>query len=146
MLAKLHRQQAVNDRSLAVITVEAQTVNANQAKLLEAYYADAIDRELFLTHQRRLYAEQASLVRERARLESENTEIRQRVRDALDLLQDAHATYADAPATVRKQLNRAIFAGIFLGPEPGQIRAELNEPFASITQPGRGPRQPKSPS
>ncbi|BAK37579.1 hypothetical protein MLP_45650 [Microlunatus phosphovorus NM-1] len=30
----------------------------------------------------------------------------------------------------------AIFSGIFLGPEPGQIRAELNEPFASITQPG----------
>ena len=36
------------------------------AKLLEAYYADAIDRELFLTHQRRLSTEQAGLVRERA--------------------------------------------------------------------------------
>lgn len=38
--------------------------------------------------------------------------------------------------TMRKQLNQAIFAGIVLGPEPTQIRAELNEPFASITQPG----------
>lgn len=136
MLAKLHRQQAVNDQRLAAIAVEAQTVEANQAKLLEAYHADAIDRELFLAHQRRLNAEQASLVRERARMESENSEIRQRVRDALDLLQDVHATYADAPVTVRKRLNRAVFAGIFLGPEPTQIRAELNEPFASITQPG----------
>lgn len=136
VLAKLHRQQEVNDQRLAAINVEAQTVEANQAKLLEAYYADAIPRELFLTHQRRLNAEQASLVRERAKLESENTEIRQRVRDALDLLQDAHATYTNAPATVRKQLNQAVFAGIFLGPEPTPIRAELNEPFASITQPG----------
>lgn len=136
VLVKLHRQQVVNDERLTQITVEARTVETNQAKLIEAYCADAIDREVFLTHQRRLNAEQASLVRERARLESENTEIRQRVRDALDLLQDVHATYADAPVTVRKQLNRAIFAGIFQGPEPGQIRAELNEPFASITQPG----------
>ena len=136
MLAKLHRQQTVNDERLKEVTAEAQTVEGNQAKLIEAYYADAIDRELFLTHQRRLKIELANLDREKTKLESENTEIRQRVRDALDLLQDAHATYADAPVTVRKQLNRAIFAGIFLGPEPDQIRAELNEPFASITQAG----------
>ena len=136
VLAKLHRQQTVNYERLKEVTAEAQTVEGNQAKLIEAYYADAIDRELFLTHQRRLKIELANLDREKTKLESENTEIRQRVRDALDLLQDAHATYADAPVTVRKQLNRAIFAGIFLGPEPDQIRAELNEPFASITQPG----------
>ncbi len=142
MLAKLHRQQAANDQRLEAITIEAQTVETNQAKLLEAYYADAVPRELFLTHQRRLNAEQTSLVRERAKLESENIEIRQRVRDALDLLQDVHATYSNAPATVRKQLNRVIFAGIFLGPEPAPIRAELNEPFASITQPGGDPGNP----
>lgn len=90
----------------------------------------------FLTHQRGPRVEQANLIREKATLESENTEIQQRGRDALDPLQDAHARYTDAPATVRKQLSRAIFAGIVLGPEPGQIRADLNEPFASITQPG----------
>ncbi len=135
VLATLHRHQAVNGERLEAVTVEAQTVEAHQAKLLEAY-ADAIPREVFLTHQRRLNAQQASLVREKAKLESENTEIQQRLCDALDLLQDVHATYTDAPATVRKQLNRAIFVGIFLGPEPGQIRTELNEPFASITQPG----------
>lgn len=136
VLAKLHRQQAVNDQRFEVIAVEAQTVEANQAKLLEAYYADSIDREVFLTHQRRLNTEQANLVREKAKLESANTEIRQRVGDALDLLQDVHPTYMNAPVTVRKQLNQAIFARIFLGPEPGQIRADLNEPFATITQPG----------
>lgn len=136
VLAKLHRRQAVNDQRLEVIAVETETVEANQAKLPEAYYADAIDREVFRTHQRRLNTEETNLVREKARLESENAEIRQRVCDALDLLQDVHATYLNAPVTVRKQLNQAIFAGTFLGPEPGQIRAELNDPFTSITQPG----------
>ncbi len=135
VLAKLHRQQAVNDERLRAITVEAETVEANQAKLLEAYYADAIDREVFRTHQRRLNTEQANLAREKAKLESENTEILERVRDALDLLQDVHATYPNAPVTVRRKLNQAIFTRIFLGPEPSQIRAELNEPFATITQP-----------
>lgn len=90
---------------------------------------------MFRTHQRRLNTEQANLAREKAKLESENTEILERVRDALDLLQDIHATYRNAPVTVRKQLDQAIFTGIFLGPKPDQIRSELNEPFATITQP-----------
>jgi len=34
---------------------------------------------------------------------------------------------------VRKQLNRTIFAGVFLSPESPQIRSELNEPFAGFT-------------
>lgn len=135
VLAKLHLQQAVNDERLQAIAGEAETVEANQAKLLEAYYVDAIDREVFRTHQRRLNTEQANLAREKAKLEAENTEIRRRVRDALDLLQEAHTTYVNAPVTVRKQLNQAIFTGIFLGPEPDQIHTELNEPFTTITQP-----------
>ncbi|HTN57874.1 MAG TPA: ATP-binding cassette domain-containing protein [Protaetiibacter sp.] len=83
----------------------------------------------------KLHRQQAVNDQRKAKLESANTEVRQRVRDALDLLQDVRVTYTNAPVTVRQQLNQAIFAGIFLGPEPGQIRAELNEPFASITQP-----------
>lgn len=86
VLMKLHRQQTGNDERLRQITVEARTVEMNQAKLLEAHYADAVPRELFLTHQRRLNAEQASLSSERTKLKAENTEIRQRLCDALDLL------------------------------------------------------------
>src|SRR5699024_9198996 len=32
--------------------------------------------------------------------------------------------------------HQAIFAVIFLGPETGQVRAELNDAFGSITKPG----------
>lgn len=135
VLATLRRQQAANDGRLTEIDEETATVAANQARLLDAYYADAIPRDLFLTHQRRLKTEHTSLIREKAKLESDSADIQRRVRDALDLLQDAHVGYTDASTTVRKQLNRAI-AGILLGPELDQIRAELNEPFASITQPG----------
>lgn len=112
-----------------------QNGRGNQTKLLDAYYADAIPRDLFLTSQRRLKTELAELAREKAKLESDSADIEQRIRDALDLLQDAHTAYTNASTTVRKQLNRAIFTGIFLGPD--QIRAELNEPPASITDQGR---------
>lgn len=144
--SKLHRQQEVNDQRLEAIAVEAQAVEANQAKLLEAYYADAIDRELFLPHQRRLNTEQANLVREKAKLESANIEIHQRVRDALDLLQDVHATSTSAPATVRKQLNQAIVSGIFLGPrtrsDPRRAQRALRHHHHPTPM---RPRQPKSP-
>ncbi|MBM9463844.1 hypothetical protein JL108_10335 [Aeromicrobium sp. YIM 150415] len=55
VLATLRQQQAVNDERLAEITEETET---NQTKLVDAYYADSIGRELFLTHQRRLNAVQ----------------------------------------------------------------------------------------
>lgn len=108
----------------------------NRTKLLDAYYADVIPRDLFLAHQRRLRTELASLGREKGKLESDSADIEKRVHDALDPLQDAHTTYTNAPVTVRKQLSRANFAGIFLGSEPEQIRAELNDPFVSITKLG----------
>lgn len=47
--------------------------------------------------------------------------LERRIQDALDLLEDAHATYASSPETVRKQLNRTVFAGVFLGPDGSDL-------------------------
>ncbi len=135
-LAKLHRRQAVSDERFKAITVEAQTIDANQARLLEAYYAHAIPREVLPHPSARSQGRTGEPHPRESDAGVREHRIQQRGRGALDPLQDAHARYTDAPATVRKQLSRAIFAGIVLGPEPGQIRADLNEPFASITQPG----------
>lgn len=135
MLATPHRRQAVNNERIEEIAEKTKTIEANHTKLRDAYYADAIPRDLFLTSQRHLKTEPSELALEKAKLETDSADIEQRIRDALDLLQDAHTTYTNASTTIRKQLNRAIFTGIFLGPD--QVRAELNEPFASITAQGR---------
>ncbi len=132
-LTSLRRRQAINTERVGTLVEQAAASETNQAKLLDAYYADALPRDLFLAEQRRLTAERARLDRERHRAETDGASLEAQIQDALDLLEDAHATYASAPATVRKQLNRAIFAGVFLGPEPDQIRSELNEPFARLT-------------
>ncbi|WGT46748.1 recombinase family protein [Tessaracoccus lacteus] len=132
-LASLRRRQTINVERLDSLAEQATAVETNRTKLLNAYYAEALPRDLFLAEQRRLTAERARLDRERRRTETDRASLEAQVRDALDLLEDAHATYASASATVRKQLNRTIFAGVFLSPESPQIRSELNEPFAGFT-------------
>lgn len=137
VLAGLHRREAVNTERLDEIAEQVATIEANQTKLLDAYYAEALPRDLFLAEQRHLKAERARLEREHQTAEAGGISLERQIQDSLDLLEDAHATYTNAPETIRKQMNRAIFAGIFLGPETDQIRAELNEPFTSLTDRGR---------
>lgn len=60
------------------------------SSVVDAYHADAVPRSLFLSEQR--------------------------IREALDVLQDAHATYEQSAGHIRRQLNRALFARVLLGP------------------------------
>ena len=130
-LARLRRQQEERAARADELTHEVAAVDANRAKLLDAYYADAVPRSLFLSEQRRLKAEHARLDQARKSAATDLGELEQDVREALGLLQDAHATYEQSPAHIRKQLNRAVFTRVLLGPE--DIRVELNEPYATLS-------------
>lgn len=113
---------------------EASTIERQQGRLLEAYYADAIPRALFLQDQHRIKTERARNDYERRAMESSLTELEQQTRSAPDLLQDAHETYQRAAPPIRKQLNQALFARVLLGAEPTQIRVELNEPYDVLSR------------
>lgn len=132
-LARLRRQHALNTERLDQLTNEAAAIEANRSKLLDAYYADAVPRDLFLSEQRRLKAEHARLDHDRKAAETDLADLEQQTRDALDLLQDAHEAYERAPGPIRKQLNQALFTRILLGPEPEQIQVQLNELYAALT-------------
>ena len=132
-LARLRRQHEANAARIDDLDQETAALEANQAKLLDAYYADAVPHSLFLAEQRRLKAEHAKLVRERKSAAADLAELEQGIREALDLLQDAHATYERSPAHIRKQLNRTLFARILLGPDTDDIRVELNEPYTTLS-------------
>jgi len=95
-LASLRRRQTINVERLDSLAEQATAVETNRTKLLNAYYAEALPRDLFLAEQRRLTAERARLDRERRRTETDRASLEAQVRDALDLLEDAHATYASA--------------------------------------------------
>ena len=111
-------------------------MEAHRGKLLDAYYADAVPRSLFLSEQRRLKADQVRLEHDRKAAAADITQLEQQLLDALDLLQDAHNAYEKASEPVRKQLNRALFARILLGTEPSDIRVELNEPYSIFATSG----------
>jgi chaperonin cofactor prefoldin len=132
-LARLRRQQETSTTRIDELTRETAALEANRAKLLDAYYADAVPRSLFLADQCRLKAEHAKLVRERKSAATDLAELEQGIREALDLLQDAHATYERSPAHIRKQFNRTLFARILLGPDANDICVELNEPYTTLS-------------
>ena len=120
-LAQLRRQQAASAERLEQLDEEVTVIEASRGKLLDAYYANVIPRDLFLREQRRLKAEHARNDRDRKTAKADLADLEQQTRDALDLLQDARETYEQASGPTRKQLNRAIFARILLGYEPDQI-------------------------
>jgi chaperonin cofactor prefoldin len=132
-LARLRRQHETSTARIDDLNREIARLEANRAKLLDAYYADAVPRSLFLAEQRRLKAEHARIVRERTTAATDLADLEKGIREALDLLQDAHATYECSPDHIRKQLNRTLFARILLGPDADDIRVELNEPYTTLS-------------
>ncbi|WP_246323187.1 recombinase family protein [Microlunatus parietis] len=134
-VAGLHHQKAAKAERLHNLIKQGRTLEANRGKLLDAYYSDAIPRDLFLAEQRRLKIEHARINRERATIETDHATIERQTRDALDLLQDVHTTYERATEPIRKQLNRAVFERVLIGYEPDQIRVELNDPYRELVSP-----------
>ncbi|MFT4228052.1 recombinase family protein [Micropruina sp.] len=132
-LARLRRQHETSTARIDDLNREIARLEANRAKLLDAYYADAVPRSLFLAEQRRLKAEHARIVLERTTAATDLADLEDGIREALNLLQDAHATYERSPAHIRKQLNRTLFARILLGPDADDIRVELNEPYTTLS-------------
>ncbi len=56
-LARLHRQQDASAERLEQLDEKATTLEASRSKLLDAYYANVIPRDLFVREQRRFKAE-----------------------------------------------------------------------------------------
>lgn len=134
-LKTLRRQHPRNTERLGHLVTGASTIESLRGKLLDAYYADAVPRPLFLSEQRRLKAKHARIEHEQTAAATDLADLEQRTRDALDLLEDAHQTYQRATEAIRKQLNHALFARVLLGFEPTQIRVEFNKPYDTPTVP-----------
>ncbi|MFT3872408.1 MAG: recombinase family protein [Nocardioides sp.] len=60
-LARLRRQHELDAERLDKLNQQTATVETSRGKLLDAYYADAVPRSLFLSEQRRLKAEPANI-------------------------------------------------------------------------------------
>ena len=108
-----------------------KAVEAEQLKLMQAHYADAVPLEI-------LKAEQARLGSERIQLEGalrESIAGEQQLRNNADAavrrLKHCHLTYEQMKNRERRMMNQAFFKRIWVT-EDGIVGWEYNEPFATL--------------
>ena len=97
-LDRLYARQHTHTQKL---TAHARTLKAQQAKLLEAHYADAVPLDLFKAEQTRLARELNQISRELAALTADREHLQHRLTEALALLEHCHRLYThpNTPAT-----------------------------------------------
>ena len=127
------------------LTTQARKLKAQQAKLLEAHYADAIPLDLLKTEQARLTRELDHITRELATLTADRERVEQHLGEALALLEHCHHLYThpDTPPSLKKLLNTIFFTKILINPDDNTptstpqrpIHPTPRPPFDQLTNP-----------
>ena len=112
------------------LAAQAQEIRLRQEKLLEAYYSDALPRDLFVKEQRKLTESLSRTEAEQAHLNDDITFQLKHVAESLDLLEDARDRYLAAPPADRKQLNNALLDRVLIGANPEDICVKLRPEIA----------------
>ena len=100
------------------LTTQARKLKTQQAKLLEAHYADAIPLDLLKTEQARLTRELDHVTRELATHTADRQAVDHRLDEALALLEHCHRLYThpQTPPSLKKLLNTVFFTDILINP------------------------------
>ena len=100
------------------LTTQARKLKTQQAKLLEAHYADAIPLDLLKTEQTRLTRELDHITRELATLTADRERVERHLTEALALLEHCHHLYThpNTPPSLKKLLNTVFFTEILINP------------------------------
>jgi site-specific DNA recombinase len=100
---------------------------AEQDKLLEAHYADAIPLDLLKREQERI-AKQLALIEERIEASADHQAVVEaNLESAMKLARDCQSAYLTAPPKIRRLFNQAFFAKLYV--DDDTIRSELAPPF-----------------
>ena len=116
LLAELDRiyvQQATASKNLAS---QREKLKTEQAKLLQAHYADAIPLELMKQEQQRITRQISAIDKEIAGYTANRQQVEDHLAQALDLLEDCHKLYQHAPAHLKKMLNNVFFERVLINP------------------------------
>ena len=114
-LDHIYARQHTHTRTL---TAHARKLKTQQAKLLEAHYADAVPLDLFKAEQARLARELDQISRELAALTADREHLEHRLEEALALLEHCHRLYThpNTPPSLKKLLNTVFFTDILINP------------------------------
>jgi site-specific DNA recombinase len=125
-LLRTRRQQADVERSAQERRL--RKLNDERSKLMEAYYDSAIPKDLFKSEQARIVAETDAATARLEALSAHFDLVEQNLARSMNLAADWHSAYLSATGLVRRQMNQAIFAKLYVH-ENGRISSELAEPF-----------------
>jgi site-specific DNA recombinase len=148
------RENAGNERR-QLGTRQRRALN-ERAKLLEAHYAGAIPLELLRSEQNRIASELDFVEEGLGAFELGFDAVERNLKAALAFVANLYRAYEDAPPKLRRQINQAIFATIFVS-DDGEVTGKLRPPFdllfhatgasdgrhVSHGQGRRGPRDPR---
>jgi site-specific DNA recombinase len=105
---------ASEDRERARLTRKLERLENDRSKVMQAFYANKIDMELLGREQQRISRLLGKERRELSQLESRLEEATVRISKAIDLLVKTRTSYHRLSPAVRRQINRALFKGIYL--------------------------------
>lgn len=129
---RLAAEASGTEQKRSDLAVQAQEIRLRQEKLLEAYYSDALPRDLFVKEQRKLADSRSRTEAEQERLSDDVAFQMKHFAESLDLLEDACDRYLAAAPADRKQLNNALLDRVLIGPNPEDICVELRPEIAKL--------------
>ena len=123
------------------LTTQARKLKTQQAKLLEAHYADAIPLNLLKTEQARLTRELDHITRELTTLTADRERVEQHLTEALALLEHCHHLYThpNTPPSLKKLLNTIFFTEILINPDDNTPNTPSSTPQRPIHPTPRPP-------
>lgn len=121
---ELRRLERDKDRTIRSLTTQRTNIEDKRRRLMHAHYEGAVPLELLKEEQTQITAELNQIERQLAAYQADITEVRQRLAQALDLLEDCHRLYTAAPAHLKKLLNQVFFERVLVNPavdEDGRV-------------------------
>ena len=104
------------DRTIRSLTTRRTNIEDKRRRLMHAHYEGAVPLELLREEQTQLTSELDHIERQLAAYQADITEVRQRLTQALDLLEDCHRLYQAAPPHLKKLLNQVFFQRVLVNP------------------------------
>ena len=118
--------QIEGDKAKAIrsLTTRRTNLEDKRRRLMHAHYEGAVPLDLLKEEQAKLTSELNQIERQLAAYQADITEVRQRLAQALDLLEDCHRLYQAAPGHLKKLLNQVFFERVLVNPavdEEGRV-------------------------
>lgn len=129
---RLAAEASGSEQKRSDLAAQAQEIRLRQEKLLEAYYSDALPRDLFVKEQRKLAESLSRTKAEEERLSDDVVFQVKHLAESLDLLEDAYDRYLAAAPADRKHLNNALMDRVLIGTNPEDICVELRPEIAKL--------------